>query len=267
MILNLPHADHPVDRYFDQVADTWIRNYSQRAAFQIRLSTIGPIVNRAVLDSKSGRVLDLGGGPGVFSAVASTHATMVVLLDRSSNMLLAGLHSSSELSLLVNRISGQYRPQQIHRVAGDLMSLGRRATEFFDIVMAISVLEYLDDIPEVIRHLSLTLKPGGTMILQVPNPQSPWRRARRILNRAEWVVRIVNPSRQLYSRSYMAIRPYGDRLPWEVSLRDNDIDTVAITAIPHGHRSPVSWFHPNLVVVAKKRESPPMSVQSSGSPL
>jgi 2-polyprenyl-3-methyl-5-hydroxy-6-metoxy-1,4-benzoquinol methylase len=242
----------PVDQLFADVGESWLRRYQEGPSFRTRLTTIGPEVIRATLESETGRVLDFGGGAGVFSAVASTHATMVLNLDRSIEMLLASLRYPEDLSRLALLVNGKFRPKQVQRVAGDLGVLGIGAKEYFDVVLAIAVLEYIADVPAAIRDLAGLLKPGGEMILEVPNPYSILRHSQAVLHRLDLVRRVVWPFRRKTPISWMSLRPNGDRLPWKVALRDAGMRIVVVSGVALGPGRPRRWCHPNLLVVAMK---------------
>jgi 2-polyprenyl-3-methyl-5-hydroxy-6-metoxy-1,4-benzoquinol methylase len=255
MSLDMPRGAHSVDQYFDKEAAIWIRRYAEEPAFQTRLATIGPVVIRATRESEGTRVLDFGGGAGVFSAVASTHATMVLTLDRSREMLRAAPKHPEELSRLAVSVGGDYRPDRVHRVAGDLATFGDHAKGVFDLVMSISVLEYIDDVPAIIRNFAWLLRPGGRMILQVPNRRSPYRYIRVALSRAERIGRVVGLVRQQSDGGYMAVRPHGDRVPWRFALTAAGMSIVDVERVAIGSKGPFRWFHPNLLVVAMKPTS------------
>lgn len=232
-----------VDLYFDDESGDWIGRYVTEAAFTARLQIIAPVVLESVRASRHGRVLDFGGGAGVFSAVASGAASMVLTLDRSFKMLDAARVAKYALADLVSAVGGTHKPERVFQVAGDIRVLPRSADGFFDVVMAISVLEYIDDVETAFAHLARLLDRGGVMILQVPNPRSPWRWARSVSQR------LGRPA------TYAALRPHGNRPPWRRAIDNNDLVLTAVQRVPQGLTRPRKWFNPNLLVILRRLET------------
>jgi 2-polyprenyl-3-methyl-5-hydroxy-6-metoxy-1,4-benzoquinol methylase len=170
-------------------------------------------------------------------------------------MLRAGLQNPDELSRLVSRISGEYRPNRVQRIAGDLDTLRNGAEDIFDVILAISVLEYIADVPGVIHRFVELLRPGGNVILQVPNPGSPWRYTEAAVSRAGQIPIARHMVRRQLHDSYLTIRPHGDRVSWRAALVAGGMEIVSIERVACGPRPPLRWFHPNLLVVATKPKS------------
>jgi 2-polyprenyl-3-methyl-5-hydroxy-6-metoxy-1,4-benzoquinol methylase len=134
------------------------------------------------------RVLDFGGGPGVFAAVASDLADGVVCFDRSQAMLTAGERDETTLRRLVSHLGGTYRPERVERIRGDDQSLSQLGSERFQVILAIAVLEYLSAPVQTIRELVQRLHPGGALIFTMPNSRSILRRVEPPINSAAtWI--------------------------------------------------------------------------------
>lgn len=101
-----------------------------------------------------GRVLEAGCGLGTFSPGIAARARELWVLDRDPAALAAA----------VTRVPGARRIR--HDLERPLPVSG------FDTVVALSVLEHLEDDAAALRHLAAALAPGGTLLLYVPG--HPW---------------------------------------------------------------------------------------------
>lgn len=205
--------------HFDEVADGWIRRYEERPSFRNRLSVVGQVVSGVVRTAGEDRptsVLDFGGGPGVFSAVASIDAERVVCLDPSAAMIEAGERNVDRVATLL-RDHGEVHPDRIERVVGASSSLDG---ETFDVVLAIAVLEYLDDPAAAIVDLSERLRDRGAMVFTVPNDRSLFRRAEDVMGSFGAAAGGLMRSERLRSRAYASTRPHGNRIDWQSAAHE-----------------------------------------------
>lgn len=204
-------ANDPTLGHFEDVADTWIRRYEERPSFRHRLDVVGGVI-REVLDGYDHpTVLDFGGGPGVFAMVASTSAGRVVCLDASAPMILAGARHADLAADLAARF-GDAHPDRVERVVGTVDALDPVPT--FDVIVTIAVLEYLDDPAETVEALATRLRPGGRLVLTVPDPRSAFRRTEDLVGSLGATAGRVLRSERLASRAYASVRPHGNRIPW-----------------------------------------------------
>ncbi len=267
-------APSRTDRFFADVADTWVARYATRPSFQERLRVVAGIVGPILARAGEPAVFDYGGGPGVFSLLCAGRARHVVNLDRSVEMLRAGAHGHAALSTVVRPFvpggppPGR-RPGHVHYVAGTLDVLAPSADGRFDLVLAIAVLEYLDDPAWAVARLARLLKPGGSLLLTVPREQSWLRRVERLLGPVSGTLGALTGARRLNDRSYSRLRPHGDRVDWEPAIRVADLrvrQTFPLAIGPAGLRSRVT---PNEAVVLRRpdrspSEVPRIAVSSSG---
>jgi SAM-dependent methyltransferase len=237
-----------IDRAYGVVAATWTAGYRQQN-FQARLAVVGEVLEGLSKISDISVVLDYGGGTGVFSAVASHRAELVICLDRSVPMAISGAVDAGDLSRIAREAGFVPRLDRVKRLAGDLDALAPSALHSFDLVLCIAVLEYISDVDTVIDRLIDLLQPTGHLLLTVPNPRSPYR----------WWEQVNDCSRRLGKSiglsvrpsAYLATRPHGSRVPWRRALRRRDFGIVVRRGIPRGLTGPRRWLNPNQVILAR----------------
>lgn len=161
--------DAPIDLFFEKEAPRWIHRYLSRTYQQRRnlvLSTVfGELSTRRMNRAVEYRALDFGCGAGVFVEALSTMGIRVTGVDRSPAMIEAaqsrlGSSCTAELELLRDGFGkhGAYRRNS------------------YDLVLCLSVLEFVANPAEIISHLAALLVAGGLLILTVPNRNSYLRR-------------------------------------------------------------------------------------------
>lgn len=243
------------DLYFAEVADTWVDRYTRNPSFQERLRAVAGAIEPVLVRSSSAWVLDFGGGPGVFSTLCAGRAAFVLNLEPSVDMLWAGVRSAGVMASAVRQATGA-DPGEVHSVAGSLEVLGPKARGRFDLVLAIAVLEYLEDPSGAVRCLGELLRPGGTMVLTVPRARSLVRRGERALAPVlERAGRLVG-WRQVRDRSYTSLRPHRDDVPWVEGFSAADggdgfrVEFRQDLAL--AGTWPKSLARPNEIIVARK---------------
>ena len=232
------------DRHFDERAATWADRYRSHPSFRARLAVVGNAVDDELAGRPDARVLDYGGGPGLFAELAAQRATEVVCIDRSPSMIEWGQQHRSELGSLLAEAGFARAPGDVRRQVGDEQSLPARGS--FDVILAIAVLEYVGDPVGVIGALATALRPGGTLLATVPNPRSPVRWAQRIAGPVA-AVTTGRPGR-IADQSFATIRPHGDRVPWSRAASAAGLDVTATTPVPLGDRGSRTWLHPNTLI-------------------
>lgn len=150
-----------VRRYYDQVAHYYEKmRYGQTesgyASDHHRLGIVGEILR----DRKNLRILDVGCGPGVMMERLIQHRHEVVGIDVSPMMV----HECQERL----RRLGYGGEQAIVGLAEDLSAF---APDSFDVVLALEVLNHLDDEREdrCYREIARVLGAGGTFIAAYRN--------------------------------------------------------------------------------------------------
>jgi ubiquinone/menaquinone biosynthesis C-methylase UbiE len=171
-----------VKDYFDESAYDYAAAYDRSTnsgySFRIRKQRV-----LELFDKPSGRVLDVGCGPGV----------VVDELVRGAGCEFWGVDVSPQMILHATR--------RYAGLSGANFSLGSIEhldfpSESFDAVLSMGVLEYLSDTAPAEREMYRVLKPGGTLIVTLPNKQSPF----RIWHRLVWrhVLRLLSPLRRWF---------------------------------------------------------------------
>lgn len=117
-----------------------------------------------LFDAQGGNVLDVGCGPGVMAGALSELGCTFWGVDPSPRMVDAGRRSTSSRS-------------GVHFSVGAAESLAFD-DGFFDAVISMGVLERVADDQAALKEMARVLKPGGSLIISVPNRFSPallWR--------------------------------------------------------------------------------------------
>lgn len=153
--------------YFDKMSTTWSERYRSSRHFNKRLETA-----LAWLESSPGQrlqVLDYGCGSGVLlrELLQRGHEVHGVdnsqgMIDRARNDLAEFPHVSLELIT-----DSEYR--------GDYLA------STYDVVYSLGVLEYVDNPRRLLAQLASVVKPGGFLIISVPNQRSVVRRMERFV--------------------------------------------------------------------------------------
>ena len=152
--------DGPAGEY-----DRWFDEPWGRHAFAVEAKAV-----RGGLPQRSGlRVLDAGCGTGRFAAALADLDVDVIGVDGDLGML--GVASA--------RLQGRCAGARVEALPF------RDAT--FDVVMAITVLEFVSDPEIVMAELVRVTRPGGRVVVGALNPNSPWGIAnRRRLRSGVW---------------------------------------------------------------------------------
>jgi ubiquinone/menaquinone biosynthesis C-methylase UbiE len=174
---------------FDTKAPTYAKGYDGTSAtahsFSIRRQRVYEMV-----DSASGRMLDVGCGPAV-------------TVDHFARMQfdVYGVDIAPEMIAECERLFGDL--PRVHFSVGRIEKLDF-PDSFFDVVTCMGVVEYLEDDDAAWREMVRVTKPGGVVIVTLPNRYSPfnvWQRTvyrslratgRFVLGRGRPAVEIVH---------------------------------------------------------------------------
>ncbi len=153
------------------------------------------------LRGRHGDLLDVGCGPGILVRhLVETRPTdfRITASDRSQAMI-----DAVASRLAAGRHEADLRVADIEDMAFDDNS--------FDVIVAMGVLEYVD-CHSALREISRLVRPGGSVVVTMLNPASPYRLfewcvywpARRILGRIERLVGV--PAHRRHGARYSGIR-------------------------------------------------------------
>lgn len=148
--------------WHSQIATDFDNAYRRSAMFRERQELWGRLIRAWLVEG--GRVLDAGCGSGVLSFEAAQAGGAVTGFDASPDMVaLAQAKSTQGLPH-----APQFRVARLEGIAafgeGD-----------FDLVLSSSVLEYVNDLDAALQGLARALKPGGVLLVSLPNGGSAYR--------------------------------------------------------------------------------------------
>lgn len=196
-------AEGATQQHFSRMAGAWINRYEHRPSFRERLDVVAGVLDPLLRPGDL--VLDFGSGAGVFSMLASHRAGLVVSVDQNEPMLHSSIEGDVPLRALIGARGVVPDPSRISRVVGDIACL--RGSGTADVVLAIAVLEYVQDPANHLRALAALLRPGGHLLLTLPRPASLFRRLERPLDRAAARFGRLTRRRRMADREYSALRP------------------------------------------------------------
>jgi 2-polyprenyl-3-methyl-5-hydroxy-6-metoxy-1,4-benzoquinol methylase len=145
-------------KFFDRETEEFAANYTRKASFKDRLHIfVEAVKNRAAAPS---RVLDFGCGPGIIAVELAKLGYEVQGFDGSVEMVRMCRTRVEKLGLKNASFD--------HHDAADIQLPAGR----FDVVVCSSVVEYVVEDMALIAKLIASVKPGGHLILSVPNASS-----------------------------------------------------------------------------------------------
>jgi SAM-dependent methyltransferase len=159
-----------VRQLFDKESSSWGDRYDRPAATLSQLDVTGrlAVANRMIKAAdKTGSsqtfILDLGCGTGEGTSRIYAEGMTVIAADLSTEMVRTAVRRFPVLQGCVADAAGL--PFQSER---------------FDIVQSLGVLEYIGPYECAVQELRRVLKPGGTLVISVPNRHSLFRRLHRL---------------------------------------------------------------------------------------
>jgi 2-polyprenyl-6-hydroxyphenyl methylase/3-demethylubiquinone-9 3-methyltransferase len=142
--------------HFSGYVEQFHGHYQDRSEFQERLE-----IWRALLDRHSvpgGRSVDMGCGTGVFSFYLAEKGSQVIGVDGAPGMIGFCEAQRAERGL-----------HNIQFIQARLPAVDELALANADLVISSSVVEYIEDLDRTLALFSRVLKPGGTLIVSMPN--------------------------------------------------------------------------------------------------
>jgi SAM-dependent methyltransferase len=158
-----------VRRYFDEDVPGYLAAYAD-----VDSGARGEIFRerrRIVLDlvpAPAGRVLDIGSGPGVFTAALLERGARCWVADLSLPMVRAGRAA----------VGAMAEGGRLHHHVADVERLPF-LDGAFDTVLCVGVLQYLEAPHAALRELARVCRVRGRVIVTFPNRQSPLNRLHR----------------------------------------------------------------------------------------
>ena len=180
--------------YFDERSVEWERLYEQDPRFSRRLKLITHTLGDLLRASRIKNALDVGCGTGLYSRWLAERGVRVTAIDVSHSML------EIARSLSTDAQNPRFIQTDITHFAD---------SDQFDLVIALSVLEYVDYTRDVIRQLVSHVASGGYLVISVPNAKGltrklerlaflikKWSRNKIFKNRGEYLARQRNQYRK-----------------------------------------------------------------------
>jgi 2-polyprenyl-3-methyl-5-hydroxy-6-metoxy-1,4-benzoquinol methylase len=139
-------------------------------AFQERLRVWDDLLHRYV--KRGGRALDMGCGAGAFTFRLAELGINVVGIDGAANMI-----AFCEARRKQRGLDG------VRFAVGRLPHIDEEGLHGADLVTCSSVVEYVEELDVTLALFARLLKPGGYLILSMPNAYSVSRNYQRLMNR------------------------------------------------------------------------------------
>lgn len=151
--------------FHDARAARFDEGYQRSPAFQERFATWACAM--AAVIRRGDDVLDAGCGSGVFAFEAARLGGRVAAFDASEAMI--DLCQAKQVEAGVVNVAFAQARLEDERPPGS-----------WDVVLCSSVLEYVADFDTALMSLARLLRPGGRLIVSVPNADSLYRRVERL---------------------------------------------------------------------------------------
>lgn len=148
-----------VKEHFDKTVASYKKSYQEiLPSFKIRRAKVYELLNNCPCEM----VLDAGCGPGV-------------MLEENWNtkkMEFYGIDIAEEMIALCKQQYGHL--PNVHFEVGNIEKLNF-PDDYFDCIICMGVLEYLDDYQSAVKEMKRVVKKGGVIIMTLPNKFSPYR--------------------------------------------------------------------------------------------
>jgi ubiquinone/menaquinone biosynthesis C-methylase UbiE len=207
--------------FHEDVSRQWEQKYA-KPQFKARLKVLESFLRgkdrpAPRRDGGGAKWLDAGCGTGALSRVLAENRIMVTAVDRSPAMVKTARSLTS--SALRNAIR--------YETVGSIERLSMAGSSF-DGVLCSSVIEYLDRPEDCLKEFHRVLRPGGELVLSVPNRSSIFRLVQQILFRLT----------SLFGRPYPAYLRYVknrySRGQFEALLNEHGFRTLEVQTLGSG---------------------------------
>ena len=186
-----------VTSHFDGVADEYAAKYNGRTpdghSFRIRERRVYDM-----FDQHGGKVLDIGCGPGIVTEWLLQQDCEVHGVDVAPQMI--------EIceQRFGNSAKAEFRVARVEKLPYE--------DGYFDSVIAMGLMEYLEDDRTALAEMNRVLRPGGNLIVTYPAAFSPWR---------NWTRFVYHPIATVFRA--MIRRPSGYKIVHK-SYREGPVD-------------------------------------------
>jgi len=161
--MNRSHQKQLVENHFSNIAASWPDRYTNGMSFQ----NYNFIARRKhvlqLFDKGQGRYLDAGCGSGDYIPELLAREGEVFAIDVAAQMI----------SQAKARFCAFDTTEKLHLSQADVTNLDFPES-YFDAIIAVGLIEYLSIDEPVLEELYRVLRPGGILILTVPNLASPF---------------------------------------------------------------------------------------------
>jgi 2-polyprenyl-3-methyl-5-hydroxy-6-metoxy-1,4-benzoquinol methylase len=167
--VSITYKESDAVAYHGGLAADWEDRYKKRS-FQARLEVLEECLRGRTLAGM--QWLDAGCGTGTLTRFLAEKGCSVTGLDAAAQMIEMARGQTKD-----HPQRERMRFEVAHRDSAGTMERLPNATGSLDGILCSSVLEYMPDAEQLIREFARVLKPGGVLLISVPNAQSAVRRA------------------------------------------------------------------------------------------
>jgi SAM-dependent methyltransferase len=160
--------------YFESTASAYARHARERSEFDERFALFTRLACQSA--PAGGRALDFGCGNGILSKELSAAGFAVTGVDGSESMVALARSTAPAADFVVSAIPLPFAPMTRFRGT-------------FDIAVASSVIEYIQDDLDTMQQLYDCLRPGGVALVSFPNRESKYRQLEKLAVRTPIVGR------------------------------------------------------------------------------
>ena len=139
--------------FFDAEAAEWSERYTLDPRFRRRFENITQLLDR-MIPSAAGRALDVGCGAGIFSQYLARKGWNVTAIDASPEMI---------------ESARNYESKHVIDFQNSTIETFEAVPNSFNLILSLSMLEYIEDDEAAIQKFHQLLKPGGLLVVSVPN--------------------------------------------------------------------------------------------------
>ncbi len=179
---------HPAVGYHDQLANEWKDKY-QAGLFNQRAAEIAAHLSSVA--AKGQHWLDAGCGSGVLTAQMIELGLKVNAVDASKEMIYEARKTFSSVAddnLILDVI--------------ETVEKMKFSNEYFDGILCSSVIEYVDNPIACFQEFNRVLKPGGHLVITVPNKTSWIRMVQGVIFQATRITGSPRPAYLQYSKNH-----------------------------------------------------------------